>query len=368
MLRSVPGVSTVDSPNNPGIAVNIRGFEGSGRVNMSIDGVRQNFRFTGHEAQGFTYVDPLLLAGIDIQRGAVSTEGGAGALAGSANFRTLDVDDVLKEGRDYGSLSSLTWGSNGVGFSEMASGAIRSGAVSIVGAISKHDEDSYENGSGKTVPFTGEDLISGLSKVHIQLDEDQRLSFGTVLYKNDFAANGYNQSVRSNIYTANYTYKPANDLIDFRANFYGSDVTMYYPSAPPGSMGSSASGRQIEDTGIGFDVANTSRIDLGNGFRVKSDYGYEYFHDDVDATNKINSILEGGVNPSGTSSVGGVFSETTFTKGIFDAIVGLRYDRYNLEGGGVVPPGGPDRSDHVRRRHHQSDASAISAVGILQRR
>src|SRR5262249_4231120 len=131
VLRSIPGVSTVDSPNNPGIAINIRGFEGSGRVNMMIDGVRQNFRFTGHEGQGFVYVDPLLLAGIDIQRGAVSTTGGAGALAGAANLRTLDVDDILKPGSDYGALTSLTWGSNGVGFSEMGSGAIRSGAISV---------------------------------------------------------------------------------------------------------------------------------------------------------------------------------------------------------------------------------------------
>jgi hemoglobin/transferrin/lactoferrin receptor protein len=62
VLRSIPGTSVRESPNNPGVAVNIRGLEGSGRVNMMIDGVRQNFRFTGHEAQGFVYVDPSLLA------------------------------------------------------------------------------------------------------------------------------------------------------------------------------------------------------------------------------------------------------------------------------------------------------------------
>ena len=98
------------SPQNPGLAVNIRGFEGSGRVNTMIDGVRQNFRFTGHEAQGFTYIDPSLVAGIDIARGAVSTAGGAGALAGAANFRTLDVEDILRPGQTMGGLTSLTWG------------------------------------------------------------------------------------------------------------------------------------------------------------------------------------------------------------------------------------------------------------------
>ena len=298
VLRSIPGVSTVDSTNNPGIAINIRGFEGSGRVNMSIDGVRQNFRFTGHDAQGFVYVDPLLLAGIDIQRGAVSTAGGAGALAGSADMRTLDVDDILKPGRDYGSLSSVTWGSNGVGFSEMGSGAIRSGAISVVGAISKHDQDDYDNGNGQSVPFTDQDLLSGLAKVHVQLDRDQRLSFGTVLYDNDFAANGYNQSVRSDIYTANYSYSPDNSLIDFRVNFYGSKLTMQYlsPAAGLSPTRFSASGRDIVDTGLGFDVTNISRIDLGAGVRVKSEYGYEYFQDDVDASNKLVPMLRGAAS------------------------------------------------------------------------
>ena len=95
VVRSMPGTFTRESTKNPGIAVNIRGFEGPGRVNMMVDGVRQNFRFTGHEASGFAYVDPLSGRHRD-QRGAVSTVGGAGALAGTANFRTIDVQDVLK--------------------------------------------------------------------------------------------------------------------------------------------------------------------------------------------------------------------------------------------------------------------------------
>lgn len=62
------GTSTRKSPQNAGLAVNIRGFEGSGRFNMIIDGVRPSFRFIGHEARGFVYVDPVLLAGVDVAR------------------------------------------------------------------------------------------------------------------------------------------------------------------------------------------------------------------------------------------------------------------------------------------------------------
>ena len=81
VLRASPGTFTRDNVQNPGIAVNIRGLEGSGRVNMMIDGVRQNFRFTGHEAQGFAYVDPAFLGGIDITRGYGGGAGSGNSLA-----------------------------------------------------------------------------------------------------------------------------------------------------------------------------------------------------------------------------------------------------------------------------------------------
>lgn len=336
VIRAMPGVSTGDDPNNPGVAVNIRGFEGQGRVNMMIDGVRQNFRFTGHDASGFAYVDPLLLSSIEVQRGAVSGVGGAGALAGSADLHTLDVDDILKPGKNYGALTSLSWGSNGVGFSEMGAGAIQSGAISVVGAISKHDVDDYDNGLGQRVPFTDQDLISGLAKVHIQIDPTQRLSFGTVLYNNDFTAVSYDQNIDSKIYTASYEYNPGNDLINFRANFSGSDLTMKYLRPADGlTPNPDSSGRRIEDVGLGFDLSNTSLFDIG-GIHVKSNYGYEYFHDNVDAWNSLDPSQKGGVNPSGDSTIRGAFSETTFSKSIFDFIVGLRYDDYDLKGSGDV--------------------------------
>ena len=129
-----------------------------------IDGVRQNFRFTGHEAQGFTYVDPSLLAGIEIARGAVSTAGGAGALAGAANFRTLDVEDILKPGQRRRADQPVRGASNGVGCRRWARRLRGSGGRSIAGAISRREPNNYENGDGITMPFTFQDLTPGCSR------------------------------------------------------------------------------------------------------------------------------------------------------------------------------------------------------------
>ncbi len=339
-LRAQPGTFTRMSPQNAGLAVNIRGFEGSGRVNTNIDGVRQNFRFTGHEAQGFAYIDPSLIAGIEIERGAVSTAGGAGALAGAANLRTLDVQDILLPGQTVGGLTSTTWGTNSQRFTGLAAAAAQSAGVGIAGAVGRRNPADYENGNGVTVPLTFQDLYSGLFKANFQINEENSLRFGGVFYNNDFFANSYYQQVISNTFTAKYAYKPIdNDLIDFRLNGYRNEVTMKYGTDASPTVGTppqgSSWGRVMDDDGWGFDVSNVSRFRLGSVL-VRSEYGYEYFRDDVDAYNRYQPAALGGVNPSGTSSIGGAFSETTFSQGIFDFIAGLRYDTYTLNGSGTL--------------------------------
>ena len=340
VLRSIPGTFTRESASNPGVAVNIRGFEGSGRVNTMIDGVRQNFRFTGHEAQGFTYVDPALLAGIDVQRGAVSTAGGAGALAGTANLRTLGIDDIIKPGQTTGALTSVTWGSNNVGWSEMAAAGMRNGSVGFAGAISKRDQDNFENGDGIIVPFTEQDLHSGLFKGEFKLSNEHKVNFGGVLYNNDFVANSYDQSVSSKTFSVNYAYDPVGtDLVSLRINGYRNEVEMKYGDFYTGSP-MSGSGRVITDDGTGFDISNTSKFGLG-AVGVNAIYGYEYFKDDVEAYNTLNPGSGGGVNPSGQSEIGSAFSQTAFSYGIFDLIGGLRYDTYKLDGTFNAKPGNP---------------------------
>ena len=327
VLRSMPGTSTTDNPQNPGIAVNIRGLEGSGRVNMMIDGVRQNFRFTGHEAKGFAYVDPALLVGVDIMRGAISTAGGGGALVGTANLRTLGVDDIVKPGNTTGVMSTLSYGTNAVGWSEMLAAGVKAGGIGVAGAISHHEPDNYQNGSGTTVPNTWQDPLSGLFKLDIRLSAEQSLKFGAVIYDNEFVANSALQSLKSNTYQANYAYKPiGNPLVDFRLNAYANEVEMKYYSGS-----ASTNGRIINDAGTGFDVSNTSRFRFG-ALKVASTYGYEYFHDDVDASNRLNPAVGGNVNPSGEATIGGAFWQTQYSYGMFDLITGLRYDTFSLEG------------------------------------
>lgn len=340
VLRATPGVFTRDNVQNPGVAVNIRGLEGSGRVNMMIDGVRQNFRFTGHEAQGFTYVEPAFLAGVDVTRGYVNGVGGGNALMGAVNFRTWDIDDLIKDGKNYGGFVTTTYGTNEAGWSEAAVGAYRfNDMFAVLGGISKRDPGNYENGDGVTVPYTESDVAAGLFKIEFTPDDEQRLEIGANLFHDEFLANSYFQTISSRTYNISYSWDPASELIDFKVNAYRNQVVMDYDYAPSISGGGSAAGRQIDNVGTGFDISNTSRFDLGE-VQVKTNYGFEYFADDYNVINS-STTPGSGVNGTGENANYSLFSSTTFSYGIVDLTAGLRYDHSHLDGSGAVTASNP---------------------------
>jgi hemoglobin/transferrin/lactoferrin receptor protein len=85
-----------------------------------VDGARQNFQRTGHNANGVFYLEPELISSVDVVRGPVANVFGSGAIGGVASFRTKDVEDVLKVGERWGvvthGLGSSNFGGVGTAF------------------------------------------------------------------------------------------------------------------------------------------------------------------------------------------------------------------------------------------------------------
>ncbi|WP_052493786.1 MULTISPECIES: TonB-dependent receptor [Pseudomonas] len=121
MLVETPGVYSAVSAQDPGLSVNIRGMQDFGRVNTMIDGMRQNFNENGHQQRnGQLYVDSELISSVVIEKGPRSDVTGAASIAGSANFGTLNVDDIILPGQDQGvrlrGMTGLGGHGNGVNF------------------------------------------------------------------------------------------------------------------------------------------------------------------------------------------------------------------------------------------------------------
>ena len=152
LIRTMPGTFTQHDLGQGGFAVNIRGLEGFGRVNTTVDGVTQTF-FQANPAHGWngntTYVDENFIAGIDVSRGSVAGVGGVNALAGNAELRTLDVDDLVAKDRKFGFQTTYRQGTNGYGKNGMMGAAVRhefenGGSIGFLSAISGKRKSGYK--------------------------------------------------------------------------------------------------------------------------------------------------------------------------------------------------------------------------------
>lgn len=161
IVRSIPGAFTQQDKSSGIVSLNIRGDSGFGRVNTMVDGITQTFYSTstdagraGGSSQFGASVDSNFIAGLDVVKGSFSGSAGINSLAGSANLRTLGVDDVVQGNNTYGLLLKGLTGTNSTKGNAMAAiGArkwLESGAS--VGVLYGHSRRSvaqnYRVGGG----------------------------------------------------------------------------------------------------------------------------------------------------------------------------------------------------------------------------
>ncbi|MGU3576518.1 TonB-dependent receptor domain-containing protein [Brucellaceae bacterium C25G] len=326
-LRTTPGVFTREVAGAGGTSVNIRGHEGRGRVNMMIDGVRQQNPYLGHYANGGNiYLMPEFLAGIDMTRGNVAGNQGFSTLAGAANFRTFDVDDVLLPGQNYGGMTSLTYGTNGYRFSRMGAAAARTDSgFEVLAALARRDSENYRGGKRKDRPgrvrdATFETPISSMFKLNYVPNEEIGLRLSALLYENEAS-----QHVKNDTFSARFNYAPAdNDLINLRIQAYYNPYQLTLNS-----------GLSVKNKASGFDIANTSLFNVGDTI-IAFDYGAAYYRDDITNYAGAGEFMSGDQERygSGTRVTGGGFVNSTVKYNILTFSAGLRYDVYNIDGSG----------------------------------
>lgn len=113
-------------------SINIRGLEGN-QVLMMVDGVRlpNSFSFGAFATGRGDFLEMGSLQGVDILRGATSTQYGSDGLAGAVSFRTLMPSDVLQaNGQNKAQAGYLRSGYSSVdrAWSNQVTGAAQQGA------------------------------------------------------------------------------------------------------------------------------------------------------------------------------------------------------------------------------------------------
>lgn len=360
-LMTLPGVTTSETARDTATAINLRGLQDFGRVNVLIDGARQNFQRTGHNADGFFYIDPEMIKRVDITRGPSATIYGSGAIGGVAAFDLIDADDILKPGEMSAVRTRTRYSTNGDGRLASGTGAVKVGNFDVVGQLNGRWSNEYEDGSGKEVANSGDTTKSGMAKARWRPALGHQFTGTIVDYNSEFvdttATGGSPRAteVNNQQYSLGYTFsRPDSPLVDFSAKVYrnNTEVEQRRLTAifiPPGTPGFPAgvnipvgAKRTFNVDTVGTDVHNTSRFTFGST-KLALTYGGDVFRDEV----KNNDPFEGGdvFTPSGERTVGGAFvqSRLTFFDKI-DLITALRYDTYSLSGT-VITGGGTQDLD-----------------------
>ena len=357
VLETLPGVTSQENGRDTAQSVNIRGLQDFGRVNVMIDGARQNFQRSGHGADGGFYLEPEMLQGIDITRGPTSSVYGSGAIGGVVNFRTLNADDILREGEYAAVRSRSGYASNGDGLVESGTAAVRSGGFDMLGQANGRWSNDYEDGDGNEVANSGDTTKSYLGKARWRPAEGHEITATIIDYQSDFIDQTDGTNLISNTvssverdtevdnrqYSLGYTFaRPDVPLIDFSAKIYRNltdlDQVRLSPGAPCVGCEQAGAERSFHIETNGIDVFNTSHFSLENT-KIALTYGGDAFHDEVQTVDIGDGDAE-LFTPDGERTVAGTFiqSKATFFD-VVDIIAAARYDTYELEGSGSKSEG-----------------------------
>jgi hemoglobin/transferrin/lactoferrin receptor protein len=377
LVYDAPGVWLQDRGDSPATSINIRGLQDFGRVAVVVDGARQNYQFTGHNANGSFFLNPELIGGIDIVRGPTANIYGSGAIGGVASFRTKDIQDVVRPGEQWGVDTNTVFGTNHA----RALGSVFGGVhinpnVDFFAGGTYSTQSNYKDGDGTEIGNTGNHLSAGLAKLTVRPADGHEIKLGSIFQENLFTNGQYNKgpttttsapaairgtsvyatTVKNYTNNLNWKYaKPEDKIFDFDVNLYWNrtdqDQTKIYANRihtganPPftttpvcslanpgdaitGCVGDTRS--YLLDT-YGFDLHNTSRFETG-AWNHAITYGGDLFQDQVKLTDlRGNSDV---TTPSGRRTVSGAFAQWKATYPSIVEIVGaLRYDNYQLESG-----------------------------------
>ena len=358
IVRSMPGTFTQIDPAQGAVSVNIRGLSGLGRVNMMVDGVSQNYYGSAPSSvshggvpssQFGALIDPNFIIGVDVSRGNVVGGDGVNALAGSSNFRTIGVDDVVFAGEKTGARTKMSTGNNGVGRSAMLAVAMKNpafdgGSVGFMAATSASViGNNYKNAKG----VNSEEFGFGYNRYYKQKPKSQLLKldltlsdFHTLeLSARDYRSTFTRRDIHSDDYYVKYHYTPFSELIDLNVVASSSRGNQkYMPEALTNFINTNAANRADA-----VDINNTSSFRLAGGdalvtvggklMRNKYSKHVESLVDDPDNPEANQQSIENNTfGPEGVQKISSLYAGLQYNRGIVQVNAGLNTTHFDLTG------------------------------------
>lgn len=340
LFQGMPGTTAIQNANTSQTQINIRGLQDFGRVAVIVDGARQNFNQLGHAGAGGFFVEPGLIADVDVVRGPVSNIYGSGAIGGVVTMRTKDAEDIIAPGKSWGVEATGEAAGNGfMGYGSVLGAAKVGQNVDLFIGGTYRDADNYHDGNGDVVPDSGFETWTGIAKATFRPADFHEIKLSALNYDTQFttsadanAATSYSTQATNRTVTAAWNYQnPGDNLFDWRSSVYWNQVDQDQVKVSGSSnpiTGAVGDPRSFVIDTVGFDANNTSRFSAA-GWNNAITFGGDYFQDQIDNTDDYG--FGEGYNPSGDRGVGGAFVQWKGNYSTWlEAIAALRYDAYSL--------------------------------------
>jgi hemoglobin/transferrin/lactoferrin receptor protein len=341
IVRYEPGVEVINGTRGIGQKPVIRGMSNE-RVLINLDGTRINFD-SGHKGQFF--LDPQWIKRVEVLRGPGSALYGSNAMGGVLSLQTIDPADLLDAGKSFGFKQSI--GFQGVDDALTSSTSIFGNADQqgdlqyLFSYRYRQAFDDIQDGNGGDIPYSQDELNSGLAKVLWNMSDEDKLTFSYLTYNQE-------QQTPSN--TAGTTPDPSdNPLVDrttfqqnWRINYTHQDIdnplwdlngTVYYSRMQiKEELTAGGQNDKINYDTLGFDLRNTSRFEA-DSFSLALTYGMEYYRDTQSATRNGGSLQ---LFPDAQTENLAAYIQAEI--GLFDDLLtiipGARVDWFTLEADG----------------------------------
>ncbi|QWQ26252.1 TonB-dependent receptor domain-containing protein [Providencia rettgeri] len=349
IIRTMPGTYTQMDASQGTVNVNIRGLSGFGRVNMMVDGVTQSYygispsQYTHGQQPNNDFgalIDPNFIVEVEVEKGQLNGGNSVNALAGSANFRTIGIDDVIFKDNVYGLRSKASWGDNGLGYNGMVAVAGKTllqddGYFGGLIAVSGHNiPGSYKNGDGfDSDEFATDSTFkqkpqSQLAKLKYKPNDSHELEFSGRFLQNKLTR----RKINSEDYYIKYKYTPLNELIDVEVlASHGKNDQQFEGD----SLGWALRQGKSKNIGDGLNLSNTSRFSYGDidfEWKIGSKLSKTKYEREVSSVIDQDTLNYNPFSPSGSLDLASVYTQLEAKYGIYTAIFDLNYMNYHLKG------------------------------------
>ncbi len=324
LSESLDRLAGVKATGGPYGGITIRGGS-RGQIILNVDGVNQTIDSNKGMSINPLTIDPLLVKQVEVVKGGGSALYGSGGIGGVVVIRTKSVDELLKDGKDFGGFARTRLDSSDEAFHTGVGtyGRTHDKRFDFIVTADGYNSELNKENSAKHTKNQNRNLVG---KFGMNIDDGQRVQLNLKHSENKYTNNRVAPDDFKND-TAQITHELyRGDNINFKSSL------SYSRMKRSAAMTSTMAGLQDSKVDrVQFDTQNSHYLVLGPTSNEIT-YGASILNTKQSGT--VNGKEDNFANANGQRKEYGAFIQDTIDWEMLTVTGAVRYVNYNMTGSG----------------------------------